>query len=725
MPGIKRRTGTLTNFNIILCEVLEKHAPLKKKYVRANNSPFMTKQLRKMIMNRSRSKNNFYKNKTSENWEKYRQLRNECVKLTKKVKKEYFQNLNINLLKDNKTFWKTVRPYISDKCDKKSRIILVEKNEIISDDKEVAEIMNDYFVNITKDLNIPKISRDKTEENSHEFGMDPIDQIITEFCNHPSILKIKELVPTDKIFSFDKVVVSQIEKEILELNTRKAAGYDAIPPKIVKDSVNVLKYPLTQLFNNSITECIYPTKLKFANVTPLFKLDDTTEKGNYRPISILPSISKIFGRLLFQQVNSFIINIISPYLCGFRKGYSAQHVLLRLKDRLNKSLDNKQMVGLLMMDLSKAFDCINHDLLIAKLHAYGFGKDALKLIYSYIKGRHQRVKMNTALSSWKELITGVAQGSVLGPLLFNLFINDLVFFIDKSELYNYADDNTLSVADTNIEIIIRILESDAKILSTWFDNNGMLLNAKKCKFLVVESAKSSRSKTAAIKVQNKIVSEENEGKMLGITFDNNITMHEHIKNICKKAGSKLNAIARISYFLNEHKRKVLMKSFVMSQFNYCPIIWMYCQRRSNNMINRIHERSLRIAYNDYISDFNSLLKKDNSVTIHQRNIQALTIEIHKTIHKQNPSFMENIFSIRQHKYSTGMQNLVHPKPRTVTYGTETFGYKGNQIWNTIPTKIQNNSDINVLKEYISKNNVTCNCNLCKLYIPNLGYVISK
>ena len=378
-----------------------------------------------------------------------------------------------------------------------------------------------------------------------------------------------------------------------------------------------------------------------------------------------------------------------------------------------------------MMDLSKAFDCINHELLIAKLHAYGFGKDALRLIYSYIKGRHQRVKMNTVLSSWKELLTGVAQGSVLGPLLFNLFINDLVFFIDKSELYNYADDNTLSVADTNIEIIIRNLESDANILSTWFDNNGMLLNAKKCKFLVIESAKSSRNKTAAIKVQNKIISEENKGKMLGITFDNNITMHEHIKNICKKAGNKLNAIARISHFLNEHKRKVLMKSFVMSQFNYCPIIWMYCQRRSNNMINRIHERSLRIAYNDYISDFNSLLQKDNSVTVHQRNIQALAIEIHKTIHNQNPSFMENIFCIRQHKYSTSTQNLVHPKPRTVTYGTETFGYKGNQIWNKIPTKIQNDSDINVLKEYISENNVTCTCNLCKLYIPNLGYVISK
>ena len=132
---------------------------------------------------------------------------------------------------------------------------------------------------------------------------------------------------------------------------------------------------------------------------PLFKKDDNTNKENYRPISILPSISKLFERLIFQQISSHVANKLSP-LCGFRKGYNAQHALLRLKNKLNTSLDNKQNIGLFMMDLSKAFDCIPHNLLIAKLHAYGFAKNSLKLIYSYLEKRNQRVKINSEFSSW-------------------------------------------------------------------------------------------------------------------------------------------------------------------------------------------------------------------------------------------------------------------------------------------------------------------------------------
>ena len=179
---------------------------------------------------------------------------------------------------------------------------------------------------------------------------------------------------------------------------------------------------------------------------------------------------------MFQQTTSFISIYLSPYLCGFRKGYNAQHALLRLKNILNQSLDRNVKVGLFMMDLSKAFDCIPHELLIAKLNAYGFSKTSLKLIYSYLKGRQQSVKINGDYSSWKEILTGVPQVSVLGTLLFNIFINDIFFFLQSSEIYNYADDNTLYIADTNIDTIISKLESDISILDIWFKNNGMLLN---------------------------------------------------------------------------------------------------------------------------------------------------------------------------------------------------------------------------------------------------------
>ena len=400
-----------------------------------------------------------------------------------------------------------------------------------------------------------------------------------------------------------------MEKEILLLKNKKAAGADNIPAKILKDAAKVIVPPLTQLFNCAIHEDYFPTKLKYANVIPLFKKNSNTDKSNYRPISILPSISKVFERSLFHQITSYINNIISPHLCGFRKGYSPQHALLRLKDKFNKSLDKNEMVGLVMMDLSKAFDCIPHDLLIAKLHAYGFDKSSLNLLYSYLKERKQRVKINAEYSSWQDILSGVPQGSVLGPLLFNIFINDLFFSVQNSDLHNYADDNTLSMADINIETITNTLNDDISNVYNWFENNHLSLNEDKCQFLIIERPGNIRNEIAEIKIRNKTIYETNKGKLLGITFDNNINMNDHIKSICKKASSKLYALARISPYLNEMKRKLLMKSFVISQFNYCLIIWMYCQSKWNNLINRIHKRALRIAYGDYISDFNSLLAR--------------------------------------------------------------------------------------------------------------------
>ena len=164
-----------------------------------------------------------------------------------------------------------------------------------------------------------------------------------------------------------------------------------------------------------------------------------------------------------------------------------------------------------------------------------------------------------------------------------------------------------------------------------------------------------------------------------------------------------------------------MKTFIISQFNYCPIIWMYYQRKSNNLIDRIHERAIRIAYSDYLSDFKTLLEKDNSVTIHQRNIQSLSVEIYKALNNLNPDFMKEIFCLKQQNYHTRKQNLVYPIPRTVSYGLETFGYKASQLWRNIPEKIQQAEVVSSFKiNVVTQCKNICNCNLCKAY--NLGYI---
>ena len=339
-----------------------------------------------------------------------------------------------------------------------------------------------------------------------------------------------------------------------------------------------------------------------------------------------------------------------------------------------------------------------------------------------MKGRHQRVHINGEYSTWKEILSGVPQGSVLGPLLFNIFINDIFFFVENSEIHNNADDNTLSVADTNIDTIISKLELVINILDTWFKNNGLLLNEKKCQFVIIEPI-SNRYITEKITISGKPLDEVKNSKLLGISLDNNINMGAHIKSVCKQAGRKLNALARISHYLGEHKRKLLMNAFITSQFNYCPIVWMFCQRKSNKLINRIHERALRIAHNDYNSDFESLLRKDDTVTIHHRNIQSLTLEIYKTIHELNPVFMKNVFCYGKSNYITRNKQLSYPNPHTVTYRLESFGYKATQMWRCIPHDIQNNPNINTFKKYTNENcSKLCKCNICKQYVNNLGYI---
>ena len=229
-----------------------------------------------------------------------------------------------------------MKPFFSVKVNKDQRKnILVVNNEIIRDDIKNASTMNDYFVDITKNLDITEIEIEQLPLNTDIVCIDPIDTILYRYKNHPSILKIRENVIYTETFTFSQINESQIKTEILELNLKKSAGFDSIPPNIIKDAIALLRSPLTNLFNTAVIEYLFPSDLKYANVTPLHKKDDTTNKENYQPISILPSISKIYERIMFQQITKYISGSPSPYHCGFRKGYSAQHALLRLTNKFN------------------------------------------------------------------------------------------------------------------------------------------------------------------------------------------------------------------------------------------------------------------------------------------------------------------------------------------------------------------------------------------------------
>ena len=311
----------------------------------------------------------------------------------------------------------------------------------------------------------------------------------------------------------------------------------------------------------------FSDKLKKAEVIPLCKKQDPLKKENYRPIGLLPHVSKVFERILYAQINNYMQNKLSKYVTGFRKSHGTQHSLMVMLEKWKNVLDKGEYVCVLFMDLSKAFVTINHDLLLAKLRAYGFSNNALNLMCSYLKNRKQRTQINNNFSSEKHIIAGVPQGSIDGPRLFNLFMNDLIFFI-TTFLSNYADDNSLYNRGKDLELIKSVLVNDFRAVKEWFYENFMILNPKKCHYMCI--GKSTESDI--FKFENVCLENSKEEVILGITIDDKLTFDSHIKSICRKAGQKLSALSRISPYLETDKKELLFKSMVQSQFNYCPLV---------------------------------------------------------------------------------------------------------------------------------------------------------
>ena len=321
---LKLKLESITNyesFEDVFLTILNKHAPLKKKVLRSNQAPYMTKALRKANMRRSELESKYFKNKTNENKARFKKQKNFCSKLYKKERKKFYSNLELNEIIDNKLFWKTIKPLLSEKSIQSSKISLASNNKVISEDLELAKTFNIYFGNAVNNLGIKECEFDLNVDINCNY-MNGVDIAIHKFNDHPSIKIINEKVRFESRFSFKEVSNLDIEREISHLNTKKVGTFGNILTKVLKESSNVCNSTLKDIWNYEILgKQSFSKNLKLADITPVYKKKDPTLFENYRPVSVLPSVSKVFERIIQKKFSCFIYEFLSPFLCGYRQGF--------------------------------------------------------------------------------------------------------------------------------------------------------------------------------------------------------------------------------------------------------------------------------------------------------------------------------------------------------------------------------------------------------------------
>ena len=544
------------------------------------------------------------------------------------------------------------------------------------------------------------------------------DQVIDHYKDHPSVKLIQQHLNNEQQFNFFPVTQSTVLNKLKHLQPNKATGYDHIAPKFLKKGCSNISVTLTPIVNKCIETNVFPRYNKNAEVTPIYKKSDQLAKENYRPVSVLPSTSKIFEGILCDQLLNFMSPSLSNDLSAYRKKYSCNNVLVKCIENWRQAIDKNYYVGCILIDLSKAFDSLPHGLLIAKLSAYGVSKEACAYIMSYLRNRKQAVKLGTIRSEWLDLKTGVPQGSLLGPLLFNIFINDFLLKLQKTcEVYNYADDNTLSYSHADLSLVKEKLEKASEQAVTWFKSNYMKANPSKFQAICL----SRDNQQIQLKVEDSIIESEPVVKLLGVYIDQNLNFNHHVSIISKKAARQVNALQRICKYVDYEGKLRVYEAFVASNFVYCSLAFNTFSIGQSRKIEKLNKRALRLVCNDYESTYDELLTKTGKRMLHVIHKNNLVDFVFKVIKNLAPPMDSNFFTKQVSPYNMRDSNkLVVPPFNTIQFGKKSIRFQGPSLWNSLPGYIKCYEDHDAFKLTLSKSDFLsdCKCTSCILCLRN-------
>ena len=676
-------------------ELHDECIPLRKCNVnrrKVPQSPWITKGMLKSIRNKNTLYKEYLQCPNENRAIKFKTYRNILNNLIRKSKRDYFYSKFKNTRNNMKETWKTINSIIGRGTKKSLQSnFRIDDTKNITEPKTISNAFNNFFVDIGPKL-ASKIQH--TGKNYFDYLTKPAQTCI-----------------------FAKpIVAEEIVKIIGKFNPNKSPGHDNITNMVIKKVALEICKPLSMIFNCSFKTGVVPEQLKIAKVIPIYKKDNAEILSNYRPVSVLPCFSKILERLMFNRCMDYIDknDILNEKQFGFRKNHSTYMAIIELVDKVTSAVEKNESTLGIFLDLSKAFDTIDHDILLYKLEYYGFRGIVLNWFKSYLENRKQFVRYQSCDSEYKNIKCGVPQGSILGPLLFILYVNDITTTTSLLDVILFADDTTLLYSHPDIPSKINLINNELREISNWFKANKLSVNASKTNYMMLgtshmtnkyidvkkycdandtDNATNERSSKQKINVILDSVSLERveSTKFLGIIIDENLTWKKHIDVISKTISRNVGMLTKMKHYVPGYILYSLYCTLVLPYINYGILIWGNTCKTYLDKIFKLQKWAIRtISHEHYRSHTGPLFKKHNVLNV----FDSFKLELGVFMYKHNTKLLPQTFSdyfIKHnqiHRYSTRNSEDYSIHKATKMFSDRSIRVTGPSLWNSLDIKFK-------------------------------------
>jgi len=642
----------------LFLQVAHKHAPLRKKRVKhATLPPWLTQD----IMHAMRVRDTFKKNK---DFVSYKIQRNRVKSLVREAKKTYFKNM-IENNRDTSTIWRAINTFT------KNSQRLVHPPSHLS-----ADTFNDHFLSVPN-INFP-------HKCPLEASVDLKSRIL-HLCD--------KRLTSDVTFSIPPLTINEVVKLVTKLKNNSSMDLNGINSYLLKVSLPVTVVSLTYVYSLCIEQNIYPTAFQNAKIIPLPKARGASHPNDYRPISILSVLSKPLEKHIHHHLSDYFekYDLFHPLQSGFRPNHSCQSTVSRLTNVWLSAVNTFKMSGSVFLDLTKAFDLVNHNILLDKLSLYLKNDAVLAFFSSYLAHRTQCVYLNGMYSSCRKVKTGVPQGSILGPLLFCIYINDLPLHITDPEVHcdMFADDTILHSSSRNLNTIQGRLQKSLSEVDMWCRSNAMVINPSKtkCMLLTTRQKKQRNPLRLQLDLSENAIEQVSEHRVLGIIIDDTFRWESHLNHTCKVISRNLFLLSKLKHFLDTSARKLFFHAHIMSHINYSSVIWDGCSDVHFKKINSLYRRAVKLILTDSPLTTDEKFAALNLLPLSEHLVLNKCTFMHKIHVRKAPLYLCQFFQ----KPSTGRlqseHNFILPQPRIDLFKSS-LSYSGVYSWNALPLNIK-------------------------------------